>query len=157
MAVVAELVALDHSMRVTIYSTDKQDWLRFQRRNYEQFTEYSVTAHLSGEQLTNDEVCIGRIDEFLHDLSLFEARRTGTASLSGTEDFSVTVTPDGHSGHAWITFVLSKRLRTHSHQSGRLADGVASIRGSFPVPGEFITQMFHDFTQLFKNDISRAA
>ena len=140
---------------MTIYSAGKKEWLQFERRDYEQFSEYSVTARLDGEQLTNDEVCIGDIGQFLRDLSLFEARRAGSARLSGSEDFSVTIEPDGHKGHAWLTFSLSKSLRAHSHQSGQIRDGEASIRGSFPVSGEFIAQMLHDFTELLRNDVSR--
>jgi hypothetical protein len=140
-----------------IRSTEAEDWLQFERHDYDRFTEYAVTACLDGEQLTNDEVCIGDIDQFLRDLALFETRRSGKASLSGTDDFSITVEPDGHSGHAWVTFALSKRLRAHSHQSGRLRDGVASIRGSFTVHGEFIAQMLRDFTELFRDDVSRMA
>jgi hypothetical protein len=140
-------------LNITIQSTDTEALIRIERHDSEQFVDYAVTASLRGESVANSSVVLLHPQEFVHALRQFEITRSGTATLTGSEDFSLTVEPDGKMGHAWIDFHLARRLYAFSHQSGRGRTGQISLSGSFPVSGEFVRQLVQDFAELLKDEI----
>jgi hypothetical protein len=139
-------------LNITIQSTDAEALIRIERQDSEQFVDYAVTASLRGESVTNKSVFLLHPQEFVRALRQFETTRSGTANLSGSEDFSLTVEPDGGMGHAWVSFHLARRLYAFSHQSGRGRTGQISLSGSFPVSGEFVRQLAQDFAELLRDE-----
>ncbi len=140
---------------ITIQSTDKNASIYIERRDFEQFTDYVVTAMFRGERVTNEGVFFTSPETFLRALEMFERSRVGSAMLDGTEDCTLTIEADGQMGHAWLTFQVVRVLHAFSPQTGRSRSGRIALSGSFPVSGEFIGQMVHDFAELFREHGTR--
>ncbi|HZF00494.1 MAG TPA: hypothetical protein VE344_01220 [Methylomirabilota bacterium] len=134
--------------QVLIHSTDKTASIQIERLDYEHFTNFAFTVSFGGERVTNESVVFTGISDFIQSLQRFERSRAGSALLDGTEDCRVSVEADGQAGHAWLAFQVARTLTAVSQQTGRSRLGRITLSGSFPVPGEFIAQMVHDFSEL---------
>lgn len=134
---------------LTIQSIAKNASIQIERREFEQFVNYAVTASFHGERVANEGVVFTHTSAFVKSLEVFERSRTGSALLEGTEECKLTIEADGQMGHAWLTFQVARTLHAFSAQTGRGRSGRIVLSGSFPVSGDFIGQLVHDFTELF--------
>jgi len=142
---------------LTILSTDKNASIQIERREFEQFVNYAVTASFHGERVTNEGVVFTHTSAFVRSLEVFERSRAGAPLLDGTEDCKLTIEADGQMGHAWLTFQVSRTLHAFSAQTGRGRSGRITLSGSFSVSGEFIGQLVFDFRELFGEHEARAS
>jgi len=135
---------------ITIHSTDRDDSVQIERQETEQFVDYVVTALFRGERVTCNGIVFTDTSAFVQALELFERTRSGSAVLEGSEDCRLTVEADGRMGHAWLRFQVARTLYAFSPQTGGSRLGQITLRGSFAISGEFITQIVHDFAKLFR-------
>ena len=133
-----------------IQGLSPSEWIRFVRHDESSHTYFSIEASIEGERVLNHEVIFEPARAFLAGLERFDAHRSSTHSITGSEDFSFSIEPDGSSGQAWIAFTLSRILFTHSSKTGRLRDGFISLRGGFALDGERVSSTIKGFHELLR-------
>jgi hypothetical protein len=130
---------------VSIRSADGRDVVRVMRHQSGDGEALALSATLDGETVANPDVVLIDAAGFLRALRTFEQSRRGSATLEGSEECRLSFAPDGHAGHAWLTFQVVRRLYTASAQTGHRASGQIMLAGGFAVAGDTIGQLVHDF------------
>ena len=132
---------------MTVHGSDKDSFIKIEKRASE-YPVYRVSASLRGHTVRNSHIVLEHPERFLAALQEFERARSGRAELIGSEDFKLTVEPDGVMGHAWMKFFVAKGIHEFSGQTGRSRSGRISIEGSFALSGGFVSQFVRDFENL---------
>ena len=130
-------------------SEDGSSSLQVERREYEDFVNFALTASFHGQIVTNDGVVFSDAPAFVEAATAFEQTRTGAAMLEGTEDCQIAIEPDGRTGDMWLSFQVSRILTSHSPKTGRGRSGHITLAGGFSVSGEFIGKAVHDLKEIF--------
>src|SRR5437660_1151482 len=105
-------------------------------------SSFTVTACLHVRTASTNLALLG-IDTFLAALAVLEKTRSGKAILEGTYDFRLVVRPYGRTGAAWIGFYLAEWLSLEDRTYGRHV-----LDAGFPIAGEMVADMLHEFTRL---------
>jgi hypothetical protein len=132
---------------MTVHGSDKDNFIKIEPRGLE-YPVYRVSASLRGHTVRNSGIVLVHPHKFLTALQEFERLRSGMVTLRGSEDFRLTIEPDGVRGHAWLSFFLAREIYQFSGQTGRSSSGRISIEGSFALSGDFISQFVRNFATL---------
>ncbi len=137
---------LGSNRTVTIRSSKGEDYLEFVPNG---IGSYEVTASLSGRVVRNDSVSLLVTPAFRKGLRDFADTRRGQAVLEGTYDFRVAIGSHGHTGAAWVGFVLVDFLYLQNDTRGR------HLReGGFVVGGEYVGALVRDLERLLNDNES---
>ena len=88
---------------MTVHGSDKDNFIKIEPRGLE-YPVYRVSASLRGHTVRNSGIVLVHPHKFLTALQEFERLRSGMVTLRGSEDFRLTIEPDGVRGHAWLSF-----------------------------------------------------
>jgi hypothetical protein len=123
-------------------------FLRFERVDSPGFIDFTITAHFDTVTVIGDDLHLGNAREFMAGFSEFERTRRGTAVLTADPYFSLTLTPNGSTGHAWLAYRLSRQRYIGSEHGHRY--GTVAIEAGFDLPGELVAKTLADFRYLLR-------
>ena len=136
---------------LTLQSTDNNDSLRIERREFEPLVNYHVTASFLGEQVTNEDVVFIGTTAFLRSLAELETSRVGSAVLNSATGCKLMFQANGQMGRVWLTFQVERQLYTFNSEAWLNRYGRIELSGGFHVSAESIGQLVDAFTELFQH------
>jgi hypothetical protein len=128
---------------VTISNPRTGDFLRLLPLKEISDFSYEVTASLSGHEVSYSSVSMLGVPDFLVAVRAFADTRSGQATLTGTYDFQLTLSPHGHTGAAWVGFRVVDYIFMENGAHGR-----HSVEGGFMVDGEYVDRMVDELSGL---------
>lgn len=134
-----------------LIKSDKEDtFLKFERTDTPDYHEVTVTASVGGFILSTGTWFL-ESKRFVSSLSDFERTRRGSVLLS-SDEFTMKIEPSGSAGSARIRFELSRRVEYYGARTAGIdfPSGRVVVTGEFGLGGEFIGDLLHDFSRLFR-------
>ncbi len=131
-----------------ISSFDRESFIQLDPCGQEGLPVVEVTACVSTEVVCNERVVLVRLSQTLRELEAFERSWSGGVALQGSEEFLLTLGPDGGNGDLWISLRVTRVLTTHSPRTGRAHSGKHLLEGGFSVPGSRVTSLFRDLRSM---------
>ena len=131
-----------------IASYDRESFLEVTANAEEGLPHIEVIACVDGEVVCNPSIVLVRTSQALRDLDALLRNWDRPMTLEGSEDFSLTLQPDGKAGDLWVGLRVSRIVYSRSPRTGKLRSGRHLLEGGFSVPGERTTEMLHEMQRL---------
>lgn len=140
-----------------IASYDRESFLELTASAEDGLPHVEVIACVDGEVVCNPSVVLVRASQSLRDLDSFLRSWQGTATLEGSEDFNLTLQPDGKAGDLWVGLRVSRVVYSRSPRTGKLRSGRHLLEGGFSIAGDRTTEMLHEMQRLLLPVPARAS
>jgi hypothetical protein len=124
---------------------DGSSFIQLDRREEDGYAIFDVTASLEGFAGRNKSVIFTGCTEFLRQLRGFDAKREGSVTLEGSEQFRLTIATFDAAGHMRVDV----RLCRYSYQPGPKTT-VLTLEGGFVFDVEFANSLFKEMHELLR-------
>lgn len=133
-----------HLVRIMRFQTPcGASFIQIERRDEDGYAIFDVMASIEGFAGRNRSVIFSGCAEFLSQLRDFDAKRHGMVTLTGTEEFQLSIATYDSAGHMRVDV----RLCRHSHQAiPKMV--VLKLEGGFVFDVEFANCLFRDLHEL---------
>jgi hypothetical protein len=131
-----------------ITSPNRKTTLRIERCDTDEYLAIEVKVAIEDVRLST-EASFFTAQQFLAELAEFERTRRGTATLD-EPGVMMVIEPLGPTGAAWLRFRVCRFIPIMDvREEVEPTGGTITVESAFPIPGEMIGQLLHEFRAVF--------